>query len=104
MRSWIRQMALTMDRCECAGAVDLPVKRSRWQRHFSLSGSLSVPAQGSTCSQSLDVHSSLAKQHRGGRHEDGGALEKAISCGNRNMMGHFIYPIKIRFTEILLNI
>lgn len=54
---------------ECVAVVDL---------HSLHSDSLSIPAQGSACSPSLDVQSSLAKQHRGRRHEDRGALEKAI--------------------------
>lgn len=71
------------------------------ERPFAFRLSLHSCARINT--QSLDVHSSLAKQHRGGRHEDRDALEKAISCSNRNMMGYSIYPIKISFTEILLN-
>lgn len=40
--------SLWTDMWECAGAVDLPVVRSRWQRGLLHSGSLSIPAQGST--------------------------------------------------------
>lgn len=95
--------SLWTDMWECAGAVDLPVVRSRWQRRLLHSGSLSIPAQGSThCLLMFRAH--LPSNTEGGRHEDRDALEKAISCSNRNMMGYSIYPIKISFTEIVKQI
>lgn len=74
-----------------------PLAEARFAFRLSLHSSPRINTQ------SLEVHSSLAKQHRGGRHEDRDALEKAISCSNRNTMAYCIYPIKISRTEILLN-
>lgn len=93
-------MTLTVNRCERAGAVDPAVKRSCWQRHFLHSGSLHSCTR---INMLLMFIAHLPSNTGGGQHEDRGTLETAISSGNRNMMGHFIYPIKISFTEILLN-